>query len=90
MSPEGFNFRMAKWMPFQDQAACRRVAAIKRADIAKHPNPDFKINVIDDGEFSFRLVTEIFSGLRKLPRRGGGWCLSSLNQNLCTIAWLIC
>ena len=30
-------------MPFQDQEVCRRVAAIKREDITKHPNPDFKI-----------------------------------------------
>jgi glucosamine-6-phosphate deaminase len=74
MSVQGFDFRMAKWMPFQDQEACRRVAAIKRGDIAKHPNPEVKIEVINDGEFSFRLVTDIFSGSRTPPRRGGGWC----------------
>jgi 6-phosphogluconolactonase/glucosamine-6-phosphate isomerase/deaminase len=70
MSPEGFNFRMAKWMPFQDQQECRRVAAIKREDIARHPNPDFKITVLDDGEFPFRLVADIFRRIKKAGDEG--------------------
>ena len=70
MSMEGFNFRMAKWMPFQDQQECRRVAAIKREDIARHPNPDFKITVLDDGEFPFRLVADIFRRIKKAGDEG--------------------
>ena len=70
MSVKGFDFRMAKWMPFQDQQECRRVAAIKREDIAKHPNPDFKIKVLDDEEFPFRLVTDIFLRIKKAGEEG--------------------
>jgi len=70
MSMEGFDFRMAKWLPFQDQEECRRVAAIRREDIAKHPNPDFKIQVLDDGEFPFRLVTDIFLRIKKAGEEG--------------------
>jgi 6-phosphogluconolactonase/glucosamine-6-phosphate isomerase/deaminase len=70
MSLQGFDFRMARWMPFQDQNECRRVAAIKRADITKHPNHDFKIEVIGDDEFPFRLVTDIFFRIKKASEEG--------------------
>ncbi len=70
MVVEGFDFRMAKWMPFQDQAECRRVAAIKREDITKHSNPDFKIDVLDDEEFPFRLVADIFFRIKKASDEG--------------------
>jgi hypothetical protein len=66
----GFDFRMAKWMPFQDQEACRRVGAIKREDITKHPNPDFRIEVIEDDEFPFRLVMDIFSRIKRAADEG--------------------
>ena len=74
MPVEGFDFRMAKWMPFQDQEACRRVAAITREDITKHANPDFKIIVPNDEDFTFRLVADIFFRIKKPPKKDGGWC----------------
>ena len=70
MSFEGFDFRMAKWMPFQDQKECRRVAAIKRKDITKHPNPDFKIDVINDDEFSFLMYGDIFFRIKRASDEG--------------------
>ena len=48
---EGFEYGMAKWLPYEDLEACRRVRAITREDITKHPNPDFKIEVMPDEEF---------------------------------------
>ena len=70
MAVEDFDFKMAKWMPFQDQQECRRVAAIKREDITKHPNPEFKIDVIDDDEFAFRLYTDIFFRIKEASDEG--------------------
>ena len=70
MTVEGFDFRMAKWMPFQDQKECRRVAAIKRADITKHPNPNFKIEVLDDDEFIFRMIEDIFFRIKRASDEG--------------------
>jgi 6-phosphogluconolactonase/glucosamine-6-phosphate isomerase/deaminase len=67
---EDFNFKMAKWMPFQDQNECRRVAAIRREDIAKHSNPDFKIKVLDDEEFPFRLVTDVYLRIKNAADEG--------------------
>lgn len=66
----GFEFKMAKWMPFQDQEACRRVASITRSEITKHPNPHFKISVIPDQEFPFRMVTDIFFRIKQASDEG--------------------
>jgi glucosamine-6-phosphate deaminase len=67
---EGFDYRMAKWLPYQDLEACRRVRAIKRDAITKHPNPDFKIEVLPDDEFPFRIVTEIFLTIKEAMDAG--------------------
>lgn len=62
---EGFEFRMPRWHPFQDQEACRRVRAITREELPRHANPDFKIEIVRDGDFSFRLVADIFSRIKE-------------------------
>ena len=62
---EGFDYRMARWLPFQDQAACQKARAIKREDITKHPNPDFKIQIIKDRDFTFRLINDIFGRIKQ-------------------------
>ena len=70
MKMEGFDFRMARWIPLQQQDECRKVSAIKRADITKHWNPHFIIEVIEDAEFPFRLVMDIFSRIKKASDEG--------------------
>jgi len=47
-------------MPFQDMGACRRVRAIKKEDICKHSNPDFKISVIKNEDFELRRILDMF------------------------------
>jgi glucosamine-6-phosphate deaminase len=61
---------MARWLPFQDQEACRRVAAITREEITRHPNQEFKIQVINDGEFPFRLVMDIYLRIVRAREEG--------------------
>ncbi len=48
-----FDFSMADFIPFRDREACARVRAIRRADICDHPNPDFRIRVIEDADSFF-------------------------------------
>lgn len=61
-----FNYHLAKFLPFQDEKACRRVRAIKREDLCKHGNPDFKIRVIEDPqEFYFEFALDIVHRIRK-------------------------
>ena len=67
---EGFDYRMARWLPFQDQEACRKARAIKREDITRHPNPDFKIQIIRDRDFTFRLMNDIFGRIKQVGGRG--------------------
>lgn len=43
-----FEYDLAKFIPFRDRESCARVRAIRKEDITKHPNPDFKIRVIED------------------------------------------
>ena len=43
-----FRYAMSRFIPFRDEEACARVRAIPRADITKHPNKDFRIEVIED------------------------------------------
>jgi 6-phosphogluconolactonase/glucosamine-6-phosphate isomerase/deaminase len=55
-----FTFAPAAFIPFRDQKAIDRVRRIKREDIAKHPNPDFRITVMPDAELEFRWITDMF------------------------------
>ncbi len=43
-----FKPALAKFLDFQDADECARVRAIRKEDIANHPNPDFQIRVIED------------------------------------------
>ena len=58
---ENFKYGMSKWAPFKDRKVCERVRNIKKEDITKHPNPDFKIRVIKDDDFAFMRIWDIFS-----------------------------
>ena len=48
-----FEFESAKFIPFRDKEVIKRCRAIKREDIEKHPNPDFKIKVMKDDDLTF-------------------------------------
>ena len=62
---EGWNYQMARWMPFQDQEACERVRAVKREDITKTPSPHLKVTVLRDDEFLFRMIMDIFGRIKQ-------------------------
>lgn len=59
-----FDFSPADWVPFRDKKELARVRNIKREDIAKHPNPDFKIQVIRDSEAGMISLIERFYRLK--------------------------
>ena len=59
-----FKYDLAKFIAFKDAEACARVRAIKKSDITRHSNPDFKIRVIEDaaqfyGAFAVDIVKRI-------------------------------
>lgn len=62
--PDQFRCELASISTFRDQEACERVRAIPRSRITDHPNPEFRISVIDDAAafyqaFALDLVSRI-------------------------------
>ena len=55
-----FKFQPAECIPFRDLDAIKKARAVKRADICRHSNPDFKIQVLKDDEVEFRWIADIF------------------------------
>ena len=61
-----FSYNLAKFIAFQDAAECARVRAIKKEDITRHPNPDFKIGVIADlGELYAAFAADIVGRIKR-------------------------
>ena len=70
MSKE-FAYEMSEYLAFKDAEVCRRVRAIKRADITRHPNKNFRIRVIEDElAFKFAYVMDIVAGIKRALDEG--------------------
>jgi len=65
-----FEYSPSKYIPFRDKKVIERCRTIKREDITKHPNPDFKIQVVNDADFEFIWVTDMFSRINKASEAG--------------------
>lgn len=55
-----FTYEPAPFIPFRDKKVIERVRRIKKEDIAKHPNPDFRITVLPGAEIEFLWITDMF------------------------------
>jgi glucosamine-6-phosphate deaminase len=61
----GFEYDLSAFIAFRDRAACERVRAIPRARLAEHPNPDFRIALVDEaGDFYARFATDLVDRVR--------------------------
>ena len=66
-----FTYEMAECLPFRDAQVFERVRRIKRADICRHPNKNFQIEVIEDqAAFGFAYVLDIVAGIRRSLEAG--------------------
>lgn len=66
-----FTYSMSKWIPFRNEKACAKVRGIRRADLTKHPNRDFRIEVIDDkAQFYSRFAVDIVTRIQKTAEAG--------------------
>lgn len=66
-----FNYDLAKFIAFRDADACARVRAIKKQDITKHPNRDFRIRVIEDAaQFYGAFATDIVRRIKESSEAG--------------------
>jgi len=57
---ENFDFSPAEFIPFRNKEAVKKVRQIKRKDIDRHPNTEFRITVMPDTDVEFRFITDIF------------------------------
>jgi len=66
-----FEYQMSQYLEFRDVEICKRVRAIKKEDITKHPNENFKIKVIENElAFQFAYVLDIVSGIKRALEEG--------------------
>ena len=65
-----FTYQPSHWVPFRDMAALERARSIRREDITKHANPDFKIRVVKDSDIEFIWVTDMFYRLKTAADNG--------------------
>ncbi len=60
-----FTFKPAALVPFRDLKAIERVRRIRKRDIAKHRNPDFRVTVVPDAEFESKWISDMFFRVRE-------------------------
>lgn len=65
-----FRFNPAPFIPFLDMEAVERARRIRREDITKHPNPDYRIQVFPDSEIEFRWLTDMFHRIKTSADEG--------------------
>jgi glucosamine-6-phosphate deaminase len=65
-----FEYSPATFIPFQDMDAVRRVRRIHREDITRHPNPDFRIQIMPDDDMEFFWIAELFYRVKTAADEG--------------------
>ena len=65
-----FQFAPAECVPFRDQRVIDRIRSIRKEDIAKHWNPDYKITVVKDSEVEFLWMADMFYRIKTAMEAG--------------------
>ncbi len=76
-----FKYSPSKWVPFRDVEVLERVRRIKRGEITKHPNPEFRIQVVPDDQVEFIFVTDMFHRISKAAEENRSCTLILPNPN---------
>jgi glucosamine-6-phosphate deaminase len=62
---------LARFIDFQDAEVCARVRAITREQICQHPNPDFRIRVVDDATLLYaQFALDIVERIQRAAEEG--------------------
>jgi glucosamine-6-phosphate deaminase len=67
---ETFTYQPSIFVPFRDKNVLDRVRNIKREDIEKHSNPDFRICIMPDPEVEFMFLMDMFYRIKKASDEG--------------------
>lgn len=66
-----FAYDLAPFISFRDREACQRVRRITRAELTAHPNPDFRIRIIDEpGAFYHAFADDLVGRIRAARDEG--------------------
>lgn len=65
-----FSYSPSQYVPFRDTEALERVRKIKREEITRHPNPDFKIQVMKPAEIEFAFIVDMFHRIKQAADTG--------------------
>jgi glucosamine-6-phosphate deaminase len=66
-----FDYGLARFISFRDREVCERVRRIRRSELADHPNPDFRISIVDDAAEFYRRFAEDLVGRIRTARGEG-------------------
>lgn len=66
-----FTYGLADFISFRDAEACARVRRIPRSELASHPNPEFRIRILDDPSTFYRAFAEDIVGRIRTARDAG-------------------
>jgi glucosamine-6-phosphate deaminase len=66
-----FRYELADFISFRDREVCERVRRIRRAELTEHPNPEFRIRVLEDpAEFYRSFADDIVLRIRTAAEEG--------------------
>src|SRR5436190_5399678 len=65
-----FTFRPAEFIPFRDLKTIDRVRKIKRKEMTRHWNPNFRIKILPDPEIEFLWVADMFQRIKQASDNG--------------------
>jgi glucosamine-6-phosphate deaminase len=66
-----FDYGLARFISFRDLEVCERVRRISRAELTNHPNPDFRMSIVDDRAAFYRRFAEDLVGRIRTARDEG-------------------
>lgn len=70
MPPTTFSYKPSPCVPFRDEQALEKARRITRQDIDKHPNPDFRIQVVKDEDLVFMWIADMYSRIKLAADEG--------------------
>jgi glucosamine-6-phosphate deaminase len=76
-----FHFEPAPFVPFRDKKVLERVRKIGPEEMARHPNPDFRIEVVKNTMTEHRFVSKMFHLIYSARQEGRKCVLITPNPN---------
>ena len=68
---DAFEYDMASFIPFRNREVCKHVRAIKRADLCDHPNPNFRMSIVEGfDEIQLDYALDLTSTIKQAAEEG--------------------